>query len=160
MDPIVAVARAQLEALDAKRATLLKIIELAEGMDTPATPQMREGAVKSPVRGPAAATRETWAAVRTILEERGKPVRLRDLLGGVRERGVEVGGKEPASTLAARLSNSKEFASHRGIGWWFADRPLPNERAKLDEAEGLTSPALPSASNSSVGGSDGTALAE
>ena len=160
MDPIVSVARAQLEALDTKRAKILKIIELAESMDTPSAPQVGEGATKPPGRGPSTATKETWAAVRTILEERGRPVRLRDLLNGVRGRGVDVGGKEPASTLAARLSNSKEFKSHRGIGWWFVDKPLPDDMAELNEAEGNPSQDQPSASNSSQGGSHGTALAE
>lgn len=136
MDTIVAVARAQMEALDAKRAKLAKIIELAESMDEPASPKVRVESAKPPVRGPATTTKETWDAARAILQERAKPVRLRDLLDGVRERGVDVGGKQPASTLAARLSNSKEFKSHRGIGWWFADKPLPNGRTEFDEVDG------------------------
>ena len=136
MDTIVAVARAQMEVLDAKRAKLAKIIELAESMDEPTSPKVRVESAKPPVRGPATTTKETWDAARAILEERAKPVKLRDLLDGVRERGIDVGGKDPASTLAARLSNSKEFKSHRKIGWWFADKPLPDGRAKFDEADG------------------------
>ena len=135
MDTIVAAARAQMEALDAKRAKLAKIIELVESMDEPTSPKVRVGS-KPPVRGPATTTKETWDAVRAILAERANPVQLRDLLDGVRERGVDVGGKKPASTLAARLSNSKEFKSHRGIGWWFADKPLPDGRAEFDKADG------------------------
>ena len=153
MDTIVAAARAQMEALDAKRAKLAKIIELAESMDEPASPKVRVESAKPPVRGPATTTKQTWDAARAILQERAKPgVRLRDLLDGVRERGVDVGGKEPASTLAARLSNSKEFKSHRGIGWWFTDKPLPNGRAEFDEADG----AQRQESGASAAGTDGT----
>ena len=160
MDAIVAAARAQLDDLDAKRDKLLKIIELAESMDTPTIPQGREEAPKPPVRRPSTVTLATYEAVRSILLEHGKPMKTSDLLAGVIERGVEVGGKKPAYTLSARLSNSKEFKGHRGVGWWFADRPLPGAGAESDEAEGSTTQASPSASNPSQGGSHGTALAE
>ena len=147
MDTIAAVARAQLEAIDAKRAKLVKIIELAESIDGPTSPQVRTGSAKPGVRGPSTITKETRDAARTLLEERGKPLKLRTLLDGVLARGVDVGGQDPASTLAARLLNSKEFKSHRGIGWWFTNKPLPDTLGVFEEPEGEPTTDTPSGSN-------------
>ena len=151
MGTILSAAKAQLGALDAKREKLLQIIELAESIDEPQ-------ANTSPVRRPSTVMLATYEAVRSVLLEHGKPTRLSDLLAGVIERGIEVGGKDPASTLSARLSNSKEFKSRRGVGWWFTDKPLPRVGAENDEAEGAPGRDQPSASNANQGGSHGTAL--
>ena len=164
MDTIVLAARSQLEALDAKRNKLLKIIELAESLEEimePVTLTAKKEQGRAPkVRQPSPVTVQTREAVRALLEERGAPVKLRELLSEVLRRGIPVGGKNAVATLAARLSNADEFRSIRGVGWWFTDKPLPNAQPELDEAEGNPLQDRPSASNSNAGGSHGTALAE
>ncbi len=130
MDEIIALARRQLDDLERKRAKLLQIIEIAESMVERA-PIMSTGAK---MRELSLTMQKTVQVVRTILNERGKPVMIRDLLNAVQAQGIEVGGKKPASTLSARLSNANgEFKSHHSVGWWFADRPLPQGGDK-DEA--------------------------
>ena len=164
MDMIVAAARSQLKALDAKRDKLLMIIELAESLDeitepvVPAAKQERESSPK--VRQPSAVTVRTREAVRSFLEERGAPVKLRELLSEIRRRDIPVGGKNETATLAARLSNADEFQSIRGEGWWFKDKPVPGSLSVLEEPEGGPATEAPSDSNDDNGGSHGTALVD
>lgn len=100
-------------------------------------------------------TQATYDAVRGVLERVGRPVHVGYLLKKLQENGVVVGGKEPSSTLSARLSNSDEFISIRGLGWWFAEKPLPSELEKLKDketAESQRSTAAASNSETSKGG--------
>ena len=46
-----------------------------------------------------------------MLEERGAPVRLREVLSESLRRGAPVGAKNELATLAACLSNTDEFQS-------------------------------------------------
>lgn len=135
MNTIVAAAREQLKDLDLRRDKLLKIIALAESLKEDGGLPKVTIKSKFVIRRPSSVTSQTHEAVRSILEERGKPVKLPDLLSEVRNRGVHVGGKNEGATLSARLSNSDEFLSFRGVGWWFADRPLPTAQASFEEAE-------------------------
>ncbi len=148
MDSIIEEARRQLVALDVKRSKLLKIIEIAEslgGIDSPTSPGpiVKDKVVEG---DPSSVMWQTREAVRSILKERGSPVRLSDLLREVQGRGVKVGGKNPMSTFAARLSNSSEFESIRGRGWWFSNQPLPESESIFEEAESTPQERL-SASN-------------
>ena len=165
MDTIVAVARSQLKALDARRDKLLKIIELAESLDGITEPvastkkRPQESAPK--VRQPSAVTVRTREAVRSLLEERGAPVTLRELLAEMRLRGIPVGGKKEVATLAARLSNADEFRSVPGMGWWFTDQLVPGALSVFEEPEGGPATETPSDSNDNKGGSENAAaLAE
>ena len=80
MDTIVSAARSQLKALDARRDKLLKIIELAESLDEitePMVPAAEQEQERGPrVRQPSTVTVRTREAVRSLLEERGAPVKL------------------------------------------------------------------------------------
>ena len=164
MDTIVSAAQSQIKALDARRDKLLKIIELAESLDeitepmVPAAKQEQERGRR--VRQPSTVTVRTREAVRSLLEERGAPVKLRELLSEVRRRDIPVGGKNEVATLAARLSNTKEFRSIPGRGWWFTDKPAPGLLSVFEESEGGPATEAPSDPNHNEGGSDGTALAD
>ena len=164
MDTIVLAARSQLKALDAKRNKLLKIIELAESLEDitkPVTLAAKKEQERAPnVRQPAPVTVQTREAVRALLEERGEPVRLKELLSEMRRREIPVGGKNEVATLAARLSNADEFRSVQGMGWWFADRPVPGSLSVFEESEGAPATESPSDSNDDNGGSHGTALVD
>ena len=164
MDPIVLAARSQLEALDAKRNTLLKIIELAESLEKitePVPTAVKRGQYAArKVRQPTPVTVRTREAVRALLEERGAPVRLRELLSEMSRRGIPVGGKNEVATLAARLSNADEFRSVPDMGWWFTEKPIPEERSIFEEAESASPKERLSASKSNQGDSDGTALVD
>lgn len=157
MDTIVSAARSQLKALDARREKLLKIIELAESLDevtepvVPSTKQEQKSAPK--VRQPSSVTVRTREAVRSFLEERGSPVKLKELLSEVRRREIPVGGKNETATLAARLSNADEFQSIRGRGWWFSDQLIPGSLPASEEPEGALATESPSDSNNDIGGS-------
>ena len=164
MNTIVSAARSQIKALDARRDKLLRIIELAESLDgvtEPMAPVAKQEQERAPsVRQPTAVTVRTREAVRSLLEERGAPVRLRELLSEVRRRDIPVGGKNEVATLAARLSNAEEFRSIPGRGWWFTDRPVPGSLSVFEESEGGPATEAPSDPNHNEGGSDGTALAD
>ena len=135
MNPILALARSQLESLEARRRKLLEIIALAESLDDPGISQSDDNPPRPSTRRPAQVTLDTYAAVRSLLLERGEPTKISELLEGVVARGIEVGGKDPASTLSARLSNSEEFESIRGVGWWFAQKPRVEVQEDFEEPE-------------------------
>ncbi len=167
MNPILAEAKSQLEGLERKRQRLLEIIAIAERLDDPAvslsvadpTKQAADTAARA-TRRPSVVMTETWDAVRVILSEHRAPLKLSELLERVVARGVEVGGKNPAYTLSARLSNSEEFVSHRGTGWWFQNQPIPEAPALIEESAGNLSTDHPSDSNTNEGDSHGTTLAD
>ncbi len=64
-----------------------------------------------------------------IIKEAGKPVLSGDMLAQLQERGVEIGGKDPASTLAARLSRATTIEFVRGQGWALSSDRLKDEAA-------------------------------
>jgi len=68
---------------------------------------------------------ETIEAAREFINSLGRPAGISELYGEMVRRGIEVGGKDPKSTLDARLRYSKEFVGIRGKGWWLAERPVP-----------------------------------
>ena len=91
---------------------------------------------------------ETERAAREIIIEAGHPVSTQYLLKVLPSRGVEIGGKDPASTLAARLSRAPSLVSERGIGWRLKDQPR-----QTNEGAGLADKSLfpaPSGSNSAL----------
>jgi len=53
----------------------------------------------------------------TIIKDFGRPVPSPEMLRELIDRGVDIGGKEPASTLAARLSRAESIEFRRGMGW-------------------------------------------
>ena len=69
------------------------------------------------------------AAVRLITEA-GHPLSTRELLLGLELRDVPVGGKDPASTLSARLSRSPALINVRPHGWTL------KKSSKEDDASG------------------------
>lgn len=73
---------------------------------------------------------------RAIIEKAGVPVPTPVLLAELKERGVEVGGKDPAINLASGLSRSDEFQSVAfmgGRGWWLAGKSVPDENSELNQ---------------------------
>jgi hypothetical protein len=70
----------------------------------------------SPQRSPK--TERVLAVVTAAMSEAdGRPIPLQVLLARTLESGIDVGGKKPASTLSAMLSNAGGFVSVRGEGW-------------------------------------------
>lgn len=54
-----------------------------------------------------------------LLNQRGEPVRLTDILEYFNDTGVNVGGSDPMRNLSAKLSQMDEFESISGKGWYF-----------------------------------------
>ena len=85
---------------------------------------------KKQTAGPSASTAsanpgalsDTEKATREIIERLGRPVATRELLGLLAEIGIDVGGKDPASTLSARLSRAPSLENIRQRGWWIKGR--------------------------------------
>ncbi len=67
-------------------------------------------------------------AVEIILEN-GAPVPSPEMMSRLLARGVVIGGKEPSSTLAARLSRAPSLRFERGHGW-----TLKSDAAQMNEA--------------------------
>ena len=55
--------------------------------------------------------------VSQLLIDRGKPVKLTDILHHLGSIGVNVGGSDPLRNLSAKLSQMDEFISLPGQGW-------------------------------------------
>lgn len=60
---------------------------------------------------------ETEAVAAEIIRAAGRPIPTREMLEALRNRGIDVGGKDPASTLSARLSRSRTLENVRPHGW-------------------------------------------
>jgi hypothetical protein len=92
------------------------------------------------------ATKIEQACREIIRGNGGNPVSTHNLLHALRERGIVIGGQNPPSNLAARLSNSEDFESAgRGIGWILAQKneaPLrgPQSFAGSPAESGVTAP--------------------
>lgn len=164
----VSQAKARLDEIDQERNHLLAILENAQALTSVAhVPVIRHSSDsvtqvirlrrRTPATGSVMDT--TRAAVAKILESYGEPLETRDLVPLVKDEGVAIGGKDDVATLSARLSNSGEqFKLYRGVGWWFADRALPGASKDIEEAEGQSSTAKPSASHQETeGGESNTA---
>lgn len=66
-----------------------------------------------------------------IIDARNTPVPLGELFEQLAAMGIVFKSKEPKSTLSAVLGQSGRLRSIRGVGWWFKDRPLPDEASFL-----------------------------
>lgn len=60
---------------------------------------------------------ETERVALEAIREAGKPLSTRELLDALAARGIDVGGKDPASTLSARLSRAANLENVRPYGW-------------------------------------------
>lgn len=60
---------------------------------------------------------ETERNVAKVISDLGRPVKTRELLAIMSQRGFEVGGQDPVSTLSARLSRSQHIVNDRALGW-------------------------------------------
>lgn len=95
---------------------------------------------------------KTIAMVDAVLDEAGHPVQLVPLYDEVTRRGLHIGGKKPAYTLSARLSNSGRYISTRESGWWFKSRPVPLSRVPASNNNPPSEPETPRDTGSAKGG--------
>lgn len=91
------------------------------------TPVHREtGTIKERVQPPrGAALAETERAAFDAIRASGRPMHTQELLTALKLAGVEVGGKDPASTLSARLSRAPSLENIRPHGWRIKTAPSP-----------------------------------
>jgi hypothetical protein len=59
----------------------------------------------------------TEQAAITVLREAGKPVPTEEMAERLREKGIDVGGRDPISTLYARLRRARALDYDRRLGW-------------------------------------------
>lgn len=71
----------------------------------------------------------TETVARSVIASVGRPVPTLEMLKHMAERHVDVGGKDPASTLAARLSRAPSLKFSRGLGWALQNAPTPMNEA-------------------------------
>ena len=74
----------------------------------------------------------TEQAAIAVLKEAGKPVSTEEMAERLRERGVDIGGREPISTLYARLRRARALDYDRRLGWRLAE--LRQEIGTADHA--------------------------
>ena len=124
-DSIIARATAKRDAAlaEAKRwdEWICMYVEVAEAKHVPQ--HVINGVAGATRRAPVSgALAETEAAVVAILTATGHPMPTRDLQPALAERGIEIGGKDPISTLSARLSRAPQLVNIRQRGWWIKER--------------------------------------
>lgn len=73
-----------------------------------------------------------------LIESAGRPMQIGELYSALQREGVAIGGKDPKSTLSARLSQSGRFVAVREKGWWMKGRPLPGLTPPIEPENGGT----------------------
>jgi hypothetical protein len=63
----------------------------------------------------------TEQAAIAVLKEAGKQVSTEEMAERLRERGVDIGGRDPISTLYARLRRARALDYDRRLGWRLAE---------------------------------------
>jgi hypothetical protein len=123
-------------ALQTRLSSLNKLIQAAADYQAsasfpanpPPLPETRKAPSERPMAGRAAPVMgATESAVTELLEQRGGPVPLSDIITHLFDSGVPLPTKHTNNVVSARLSNSPKFVGRRGIGWWFADRAWPGD---------------------------------
>ncbi|MGQ0564688.1 MAG: hypothetical protein ACT4OK_06415 [Gemmobacter sp.] len=93
--------------------------EVAGGVIQDAAPRQLKSASRQVAVTGALAETETYVV--SILASTGKPLNTRELLHALAAQGYKVGGKEPVSTLSARLSRAPKLQNISGKGWWIKE---------------------------------------
>lgn len=117
-----------------------------ESPGAPPVVRVDQHGVPRAVVGMSGRVSETERVAAEIIRERGRPVGTRDLLAELERRGVEVGGKDPFSTLSARLTRAPTLVGTRGIGW-----SLKTEARQTNETAGPSQGEEPAASAQASG---------
>lgn len=112
---------------------------LAGPLSTPIEPKLAEPLDQSKPRASRATTSNSLAATEeaaiVVLTQNGGPMPTNQLRPALEARGIAIGGKDPNSTLSARLSRSTRLYNNRADGWWL------KEKAGDDAPEKDASPA-------------------
>ena len=86
----------------------------------------------------------TEQAAAQIIRENDNPVPTAEMLSRLLARGVEVGGKNPTSTLSARLSRASSLRFESGKGWTLRSAaPQMKEAADPSHKEGESAASKP-----------------
>lgn len=76
------------------------------------------------------------AACREIINGHSKPLQVDTLLRELEKRGIVVGGTNPRTDLAAKLSSAREVVYYiRGEGWWLTARSAELPQREKDFSE-------------------------
>lgn len=74
-------------------------------------------------------------ATLAVLADADRPIQRGPLLSALERAGITVGGKNPANTMATRLSRMTDITNLRGYGYWLRGRDFPpagHEAGDLD----------------------------
>jgi hypothetical protein len=131
--------KAELEELDKRRSVVVRLLDALLEYENLASskadkPQDKPILINSARRlraRKAPVMTATYEVVREMLEEMGRPVQTQEIVRRMAEKGMDIPEDNAANVVSARLSNSDLFDGKRGKGWWFSDRPWPNEEDEL-----------------------------
>lgn len=117
---------AQAQALETKIANYIEIAQrYEEALGDASHLTHKKEASQGPAEKPKMPTSGTsYDAVRatiSILREAGKPVRTRDLVPILAEKGINIGGENPVTNLSGFLSRSPDLIANRALGWHLAE---------------------------------------
>lgn len=83
--------------------------------------------VRERTRRPAPVMEATENLVTTLFDTMGVPLQTTQIIDLIGIENLNLPEQNPSNVLSARLSNSTKFVGRRGKGWWFADRPWPED---------------------------------
>jgi len=83
--------------------------------------------VQPPYHTPSGVMAETESAAIEIILAAGRPVPTHEMMEKLTERGIQIGGQHPGSTLSARLSRSRRLRNCRPQGWLVVRESLPGD---------------------------------
>lgn len=91
----------------------------------------------------ASSIREFEEAARAVLRDADRPQQRGEMLAALDRGGIVVGGKDPANTLASRLTRMHDIVNLRGYGYWLKDRPYPQAGYVVSDGSADEADALP-----------------
>ena len=149
-DHILLDAIAKRDAAQSEAARWSNFIDMyceIKGLSVPSQTKAAGTIKERPQQSRGGALAETEKVAVEAIRKAGRPMHTQELLTALLDAGIEVGGKDPASTLSARLSRAPSLENARPHGWRIKSSPLP-EAATTPFAQG-SSYSFSTASNAS-----------
>ncbi len=128
--PSIQELEAEIVALDGRRRVMVELLQALRAYEEferdryAVRGASREGSDNQPRAGSAMAVTDRIAA--DLMEQVGGPVHTGAIAEQLYKLGHPLPEKNARNIVSARMSSNPRFVGRRGLGWWFSNRPWPD----------------------------------